>query len=32
MPTAAPINVPLARQTEDNYVRFIDTALQWGQY
>jgi hypothetical protein len=32
MPTAAPIGVPLARQTEDNYVRFIDTALQCGQY
>ena len=32
MPTAAPINVPLAPQTEANYMRFIDAALEGGQY
>jgi len=32
MPTAAPINVPLAPRTEANYMRFIDTALKLGQY
>ena len=32
MPTAAPINVPLAKQTESNYMTFIDTALQMGEY
>lgn len=32
MPTAAPINVPLAKQTESNYLTFIDTALQMGEY
>ena len=32
MPTAAPINVPLAEKTERNYIRFIDTALEYGQY
>jgi hypothetical protein len=32
MPTAAPINVPLAKQTELNYMTFIDAALQMGKY
>ena len=32
MPTAAPINSPLARQTERNYIRFFDAALEYGQY
>jgi hypothetical protein len=32
MPTAAPINIPLAPQTEANYMRFIDTALEMGDY
>jgi len=32
MPTAAPINIPLSPQTEENYMTFIDTALEYGQY
>lgn len=32
MPTAAPINVPLSPQTDRNYRRFIQTALETGQY
>jgi len=32
MPTAAPIDVPLQPKTEENYLRFIDTALDWGKY
>ncbi|MCG3179763.1 MAG: hypothetical protein BIFFINMI_02106 [Phycisphaerae bacterium] len=32
MPTAAPINVPLAPRTRDNYLRYIDTALEAGVY
>ena len=32
MPTAAPINIPLSPKTEDNYQRFIDTALEAGAY
>ena len=32
MPTAAPINTPLARQTEQNYLCFIETALEYGAY
>jgi len=32
MPTAAPINVPLAKKTEENYLCFIETALELGQY
>jgi uroporphyrinogen-III decarboxylase len=32
MPTAAPINSPLAPQTERNYLRFIDAALEYGGY
>lgn len=32
MPTAAPINVPLAPKTEDNYRTFIETALECGEY
>lgn len=32
MPTASPINVPLAPHTEDNYRAFIDTALSLADY
>jgi uroporphyrinogen-III decarboxylase len=32
MPTAAPINVPLAGKTEENYITFIETALEEGVY
>jgi hypothetical protein len=32
MPTAAPIDVPLAPRTEANYISFIDAALECGQY
>lgn len=32
MPTAAPINSPLAKRTEENYLRFIDAALEHGEY
>jgi len=32
MPTAAPINVPLAPKTEENYLCFIETALMYGGY
>ncbi len=32
MPTAAPINVPLAQKTEVNYLRFIEAALIYGEY
>jgi len=32
MPTAAPINTPLAEATHVNYVRFIETALETGRY
>jgi uroporphyrinogen-III decarboxylase len=31
-PTAGPINTPLAKKTEQNYIRFIDAALEYGQY
>jgi hypothetical protein len=32
MPTAAPINIPLAKKTERNYIAFIDAALEYGRY
>jgi hypothetical protein len=32
MPTAAPINIPLEKRAEENYLRFIDTALAYGSY
>jgi len=32
MPTAAPINIPLSPATEENYMRFIETALEEGEY
>lgn len=32
MPTAAPINVPLAAATEANYFAYIDAALEYGVY
>jgi len=32
MPTAAPINISLSPQTEENYHVFIETALEYGKY
>lgn len=32
MPTAAPINTPLAPQTEANYLRYLETARECGRY
>lgn len=32
MPTAAPINIPLSEKTEENYVTYIETALEYGEY
>jgi uroporphyrinogen-III decarboxylase len=32
LPTAAPINTPLAQKTEENYITFIETALAEGDY
>ncbi len=32
MPTAAPINIPLAAKTAENYRRYIETALAHGRY
>jgi uroporphyrinogen-III decarboxylase len=32
MPTAGPINVPLAPKTEDNYKAFIEAGLEFGRY
>ena len=32
MPTACPINIPLADKTRRNYFRFIETALECGAY
>lgn len=32
MPTAGPINVPLAKKTEENYLTFINTARELGAY
>ena len=32
LPTAAPINTPLAKKTEENYICFIETALARGGY
>lgn len=32
LPTAAPINTPLAKKTEENYITFIETALEFGSY
>jgi uroporphyrinogen-III decarboxylase len=32
MPTAAPIHSPLAGKTEENYLRFIEAALEYGKY
>ncbi len=32
MPTAAPINVPLSKRTEENYFVWIDAALEQGKY
>jgi len=32
MPTASPINTPLDKKTEENYMHFIETALEYGKY
>ena len=32
MPTASPITPPLSKKTEDNYMQFIETALEFGSY
>ncbi len=32
MPTAAPINVPLSPQTEENYLQMFESALKYGEY
>lgn len=32
MPTAEPINIPLDKKTEENYIHFIETALEYGKY
>ena len=32
MPTSAPINIPLTPRSEENYLRFIDTAIKHGEY
>lgn len=32
MPTAAPISTPLAQKTEENYMCYIETALEYGSY
>lgn len=32
MPTAAPIDTPLSAQTEENYLQFIESAIEYGQY
>ena len=32
MPTASPINVPLSPKTEENYITFIEAALELGKY
>lgn len=32
LPTAAPINIPLAKKTEENYFAWIDAALEFGEY
>jgi sugar phosphate isomerase/epimerase len=32
MPTAGPINLPLAPKTEANYKAFIEAGLEFGQY
>lgn len=32
MPTAAPINTPLSKKTEENYFAYIEAALKYGTY
>lgn len=32
MPTAAPLNIPLAPQTEANYYAFVEAGLKYGRY
>lgn len=32
MPTAAPINAPLSKKTEENYLQMIESAYEYGKY
>lgn len=32
MPTAAPLNVPLSKKTEENFLQMIESALKYGVY
>jgi hypothetical protein len=32
MPTAAPINVPLSKKKEENYLQLFESALEYGIY
>jgi len=32
MPTAAPINIPLSKKTEENYLHYIESGLKYGTY
>lgn len=32
MPTAAPINIPLSKKTEENYLQMFESALRYGSY
>ncbi|MHB9132504.1 MAG: uroporphyrinogen decarboxylase family protein [Armatimonadota bacterium] len=32
LPTAGPINIPLAPKTEENYIAFIEAGLKYGRY
>ena len=32
MPTAAPFSSPLPEKTQENYMRYIETAQEYGQY
>ncbi len=32
MPTAAPINVPLSKKTEENFLQMIESGLKYGKY
>jgi hypothetical protein len=32
MPTAAPFSSPLPKKSEENYLHFIETALEYGKY
>ena len=32
MPTSAPINSPLSKKTEENYIAFFEAAHEFGRY